>query len=98
VYVRNWEKQTSERCRELRTLTDAVEKVAAEKLWSKNTQQSNRGEWIFESTLRIAPDLESILRTRMSKILFRQHRPKAALVSAAFTEVVRLPQMMAAIR
>src|SRR5262245_36380446 len=25
----------------------------------------------------LAPDLESILRARMSKIVFRQHRPKA---------------------
>jgi len=34
-------------------LADTVEKVTAEKLWNKNTQQSNRGEWIFESTLRV---------------------------------------------
>jgi hypothetical protein len=33
-------------------LTDAVEKVTAEKLWNKNTQQSNPREWILESTLR----------------------------------------------
>jgi hypothetical protein len=26
-------------------LADAVEKVAADKLWNMNTQQSNHGEW-----------------------------------------------------
>jgi hypothetical protein len=34
-------------------MTDTVEKVTAEKLWNKKTQQSNRGEWILESMLRI---------------------------------------------
>ena len=31
---------------------DTVEKVTAEKLWNNKTQQSNRTERIFESTLR----------------------------------------------
>jgi hypothetical protein len=39
------------------------------------TQQSNRGERIFEQRCALAPDLESILRARMSIIVFRQHRP-----------------------
>jgi hypothetical protein len=32
---------------------DFVAKVGEEQLASKNAQQSNRNEWIFESTLRI---------------------------------------------
>jgi hypothetical protein len=32
---------------------DIVAKVGEEELVSKNAQQSNRGEWIFASTLRI---------------------------------------------
>jgi hypothetical protein len=32
---------------------DIVAKVGKEKLGSKNAQQSNRNEWIFESALRI---------------------------------------------
>jgi len=34
---------------------DFVVKVTAEKLWNKNAQQLNRGEWILESTLRLDP-------------------------------------------
>jgi hypothetical protein len=34
-------------------LADFVAKVTAEKLYNKNTQQSNRSELILESTLRI---------------------------------------------
>jgi hypothetical protein len=32
---------------------DCVAKLTAEKLWNKNAQQSNRGELILESRLRI---------------------------------------------
>jgi hypothetical protein len=32
---------------------DFVAKVGEERLGAKNAQQSNRDEWIFESTLRI---------------------------------------------
>jgi hypothetical protein len=39
-----------------------------------NTQQLNRGEWILNQHCALPPDLESILRARMSKIVFRQHR------------------------
>ncbi len=38
---------------ECRLLADFVAKVTAEKLYNKNTQQSNRSELILESTLRI---------------------------------------------
>jgi hypothetical protein len=34
-------------------MADTVAKVGAEQLASKIAQQSNRGKWIFESTLRI---------------------------------------------
>jgi hypothetical protein len=34
-------------------VADFVAKVTTVKLWNRNTQQSNRGEWILESTLRI---------------------------------------------
>jgi hypothetical protein len=37
-----------------RLLADFVAKVGEEQRASKNAQQSNRGEWIFESRLRIA--------------------------------------------
>jgi hypothetical protein len=34
-------------------VADIVAKVGEEQLAGKNAQQSNRNEWIFESTLRI---------------------------------------------
>jgi len=37
----------------LRLGADIVAKVGEEQVASKNVQQSNRGEWISESTLRI---------------------------------------------
>jgi hypothetical protein len=56
-------------------MTDTVEKVAVDKLWNMNTQQSNQGEWILNQHCALPPDLKSILRARMSKIVFRQYRP-----------------------
>jgi hypothetical protein len=60
-------------------MVDTVEKVAADKLWNMNTQQSNQGEWILNQHCALPPDLKSILRARMSKIVFRQHRPIAVI-------------------
>jgi hypothetical protein len=41
-----------------RSLNDSVAKVAEEKLWYRNTQQSNRGCPLFQSPLVLAPNLD----------------------------------------
>ena len=62
---------------------DCVAKVSAEKLWNRNLKQSNRSARFSESTLRLAPNLESILRARMRKIVLQHNLPGADMRSAA---------------
>jgi hypothetical protein len=55
---------------------DFVAKVTEQMLWNSNLKQSNRGEYVFESTLSVcALDFESIFRAGMLKILLQQYPP-----------------------
>jgi hypothetical protein len=54
---------------------DIVAKVTAGMLWNKNSQQ-RIGEGGFSNQYcASAPDLESILRTQIRKIVLQQYRP-----------------------
>jgi hypothetical protein len=74
---------SSPRSARCRLLTDAVEKVAAEKLWNTILQQSNPAGRSLESTLRIRDlILNQCLPAGARKILFRQYPPTADLTLA----------------
>ena len=62
---------------------DSVANVAEAKLWNRNLKRSNQPAWIFESTLRIGGDLESILRARKSEIVLQHNPPYERTYAAA---------------
>jgi hypothetical protein len=85
-------------------VADSVAKVADEQLRDNNVQQSNRKGLIFESTLRIGPDLESMLLALALKIVlkhydlyatrFAQRHSSAAieLCIAQFPDLIQRPE------
>src|SRR5229473_2546223 len=61
---------------------DSVAKVGEELPANKKSQESNRAERILNQRCALAPDLESMLRARMCKILLQQNRPIADITWA----------------